>query len=199
MMARTAALLLAACASAAPAQRIPNPSAERTTALRQVRLADLVGEFERLCLATGFDHDRFAAAVGRSPWRFSAQTGPESEDIRQAPEAVLVFNQPPIEEGRSYGPPQCNMEAATLQVESRAAVVAAIEPALTRLAGTVPPRHARPGETCWRWTPVAEQVLRLCLMDRPGMAAQQIALSFQRWTQRAEARAHLTPPAGESR
>lgn len=200
MRPRGVALLLIGLAAPCLAQPIANPSGYRTTVLRKVPLADLVGEFERLCLATSFDHGRFAAAIGQSRWRFTAQRGPDSEDIRQAPQAVVVFNQPPLDEGRSYGPPQCNMEAATLRPETPAALRASIEAALVRVAGAVPPRHVRGIETCWRWTPSSDSVLRLCLMARPGMSPEHVALSFQRWTPRAEARARLVPPAeGERR
>lgn len=197
MRSTVAALVAAGLASPSPAQPRVDPGSYRTVAMRPVKLADAMREFERICLATGFDHGRFGDAVARSKWRFRVQpgAGTPAPDVRQALQAMVGFHGPPSQQEQDFVPAQCNMEAMLRPHRDEAAVPRAFEAALGRLLGAAPPRFDFPGESCWRWKPSPELVHRLCLIDRAGLAPGHSAWSFQRWTAAGEARARLVPPA----
>ncbi len=201
MRARIAALLLTGLAGPSLAQPRVDPANVRQVVIVPVPLADAVGEFEGICLASGFGHDRFDAAIGRSRWRFRTEQGlgTPAPDVRRAPQAIFNFHAPPLQEARTFAPGQCNMEVVMRPAVERDQVYGALQAALSRATGSVPPRHEFPGETCWRWTPTPDRVARLCLMHWPGTRSAHIALSYQLWTPAAERRARLVPPAQAAR
>jgi hypothetical protein len=194
-----AALLIAALAAPASAQPIV-PSVRVPAMINPVPLAEAIGEFEHVCLAADFDRARFVAAIGASRWRFVAEAGMGSPapDVRRAPQGVIALSGPPVQEERVFSPGQCNLETVLRPAAPRADMLAALEAALMRGLGHVPPRRDLAGETCWRWQATADYVDRLCLMSWPERP-DHLALSHQRWTPRAEQRAHLAPPAGQTR
>ena len=195
------AALLTALAAAAFTQPQIDPSQLRTVVMTPVAIADGLTQFERICLASGFDHDRFSAAVAGSPWRFSAErgVGTPTPDVRRASQAVVNFHGPPVQQQRAFAPGQCNMEFYARSATDRAAVLAELAAAVERVTGATPPRYEFRGETCWRWLAADGRVNRLCLMHWPAAQSNHFALSYQLWTIEGERRARLTPTAESAR
>jgi hypothetical protein len=191
-----AALLTIGVAAEAHAQSHIDPGSYRIVALRPVPLAEAVSQLEQICLVTGFDHDRFDAAIARGPWRFTKEqgAGTPAPDVRLAAQGSFNFQGPALQERDDFVPGQCNMETVVRPAEGGEAIAAALGAALTRVLGSLPPLYRFSRESCWRWKPSTSLVDRLCIIDRPGAVTGHLALSFQRWTASAELRAHLVPP-----
>jgi len=191
----SAALLAAGLAGQALAQPRMDPSSYRTGSILPAKLNEAVGEFERTCLATGFDPARFEAAIAASPWRYAKRVGSGTPptDVRVGPQAVINFG-PLLQTAKSFAPGQCNIEVIFRPIPEEETISAALEAALVRMLGKAPPHFDFPGETCWRWQSSPEMVNRLCRVHRPNLAPGQISWSFQLWTAAVEARAGLAPP-----
>lgn len=188
-------MLAVAAAGPAIGQPPGDPSAFDSVPLRGAALDDIIGQFESICLATALDPARFDAAIRASRWRFveERRAGRPAQDRRSSPEAAIVFNRPPVAGARGFGLPQCNFDAATLELEERNAVYTAIESALRRTIGSVPRRRITERSTCWRWASDAATFPRLCMMHWRGMHPRQITLSYQFWTGEMERRAGSVP------
>ena len=193
-----AALIAAGLAGHGSAQPRIEPSSYRTGKFLPAKLNEAVGEFERTCLATGFNAARFDAAIAASKWRYAKQmgSGTPAPDVRLGPRAAINFG-PLLQTEKSFVPGQCNIELVLRPVPEDAAIAAALEAALVRMLGKAPPQFDFPGETCWRWQPSPEKVNRLCRVHRPNLASGQISWSFQLWTASVESRAGLAPPAAD--
>jgi hypothetical protein len=191
------ALLVAGLAGPAFAQPRVDPSASRTMRVLPAKLDEAVREFERICLATGFDAARVETAIRASKWRYEKQPGlgKPAPDTWLSGQSIFNFQGPPSQETGSFVPGQCNIEVVVRPVPSDAAIAAALEAALVRTLGKAPPHFDFPGETCWRWQPGPDLVNRLCRVHRPNLAPGQMSWSFQRWTAAGEVRARLVPPA----
>lgn len=197
MMRFAAALLAAGLAGQALAQPRIDPSTYGTAQVLPATLGEAVGEFERICLATGFDSARFEAAIEGSKWRYEKRPGGGTPppEVRVSGQAAINFRGPPLQSTGSFVPGQCNIDVVVRPVPDDSAIAAALEAALVRTSGSAPPKFDFPGETCWRWQPAADLVDRLCRIHRSDLAAGQMAWSFQRWTADGERRARLVPPA----
>lgn len=193
----TAALLAALVAAPGFAQPRLDPSSLRVVRVSPARLDEAVGEFERICLATGFDAARFDAAIAASKWRYEKKpgSGAPAPDVRVSGQAMINFHGPLLQATGSFVPGQCNMEVVVRPVPADATVDVALQRVFDRILGLAPPRFAFTGETCWRWQPSPDLVSRLCRIRRSNLAAGQMAWSFQRWTAEGERRARLVPPA----
>lgn len=199
MKIRLAALSALVLAGPSLGQPRLDPGDYKTVMLRPVTLAEAVSQFEQICIATRFDPKAFETAIGASSWPFGRQqgTGTPAPDVRLAPQGIVNFHSPPLQQKSDFVPGQCNMEAVIDPAEGRPAVSAALEGALSRALGAVPARFEFPGEGCWRWKPEPEQIYRLCMIYRADLVGGHMAWSLQRWTANGERRAGLTPPAGK--
>ena len=165
----------------------------RVVAFVPVALPDALAEFEQICLASNFETPKFDAQVAAARWRFreEAGLGTPRPKIQRAPQALVMFHAPPVQESQTFAPGQCNMNFVLPTAAAKDEILRAVATTVLRATTVQPGWREFRGETCVRWM-AANAVRRVCLVGL-DKTLQQVALSYQLWTPAGEARAGLQP------